>query len=46
MRFGRGETGDGLGGWVILPEPVLHLDEDAPEPEIAEWRAEGSIGGI
>ena len=34
--FGRG----GYGGWWILPEPELHLEEDIVVPDIAGWRKE------
>ena len=30
----------GLGGWWILDEPQLHLDEDIVVPDIAGWRRE------
>jgi Uma2 family endonuclease len=30
----------GPGGWVILPEPELHLGEDVLVPDIAAWRRE------
>ena len=36
--FDRGRGGPG--GWVILVEPELHLDEDALVPDIAGWRRE------
>jgi Uma2 family endonuclease len=33
------DTGrDGPGGWTILFEPELHLDEDVAVPDIAGWR--------
>src|SRR5262249_1175536 len=34
--FGEGEPG----GWVILPEPELHLHNDVLVPDIAGWRTE------
>ena len=34
--FGRG----GPGGWWILHEPELHLDEDVVVPDLAGWRRE------
>ncbi|MCP3139817.1 Uma2 family endonuclease [Pyxidicoccus xibeiensis] len=30
----------GLGGWVFLVEPNLHLGEDRLEPDLAGWRRE------
>lgn len=36
--FGRGR--DGPGGWVFLPEPELHLEEDVLVPDLAGWRVE------
>ncbi len=33
------DFGDDPGGWVILPEPELHLSEDVLVPDIAGWRA-------
>ena len=36
--FGRGRGGPG--GWVLLDEPELHLDEDVVVPDIAGWRRE------
>lgn len=30
----------GPGGWVIRPEPELHLHDDIVVPDIAGWRAE------
>jgi hypothetical protein len=38
VSFGDGE--DGLGGWVIVFEPELHLDDDTLVPDIAGWRVE------
>jgi len=32
--------GGGPGGWWILDEPELHLDEDVLVPDIAGWRRE------
>ena len=35
------DSGDGgPGGWVILPEPELHLEADVLVPDIAGWRIE------
>ena len=31
---------DGAGGWWIIDEPELHLDEDILVPDIAGWRHE------
>ena len=31
---------DAPGGWWILPEPELHLDEDVIVPDLAGWRRE------
>ena len=36
FQFGRG----GPGGWWIIIEPELHLDEDIVVPDIAGWRRE------
>ena len=36
--FHRGSGGPG--GWVILDEPELHLDEDVLVPDLAGWRRE------
>ena len=36
FQFGRG----GPGGWWILDEPELHLDEDVLVPDLAGWRRE------
>jgi Uma2 family endonuclease len=36
--FHRGRGGPG--GWVILDEPELHLDEDVLVPDLAGWRRE------
>ena len=36
LQFGRG----GPGGWRILPEPELHLGDQAVVPDIAGWRIE------
>jgi Uma2 family endonuclease len=35
-----GDSDDRSGGWVIIFEPELHLDEDILVPDIAGWRAE------
>jgi Uma2 family endonuclease len=35
--FMRG-GGDGPGGWIILTEPELHLDNDICVPDIGGWR--------
>ncbi|MDX8355797.1 Uma2 family endonuclease [Cognatiyoonia sp. IB215182] len=32
--------GEGLGGWWIIDEPELHLDENVLVPDIAGWRRE------
>lgn len=42
MRLGRAfDEGDGgPGGWWILPEPELHLDENVLVPDLAGWRIE------
>jgi len=37
MQFG---DGGGPGGWWILDEPEIHLDEDVVVPDIAGWRRE------
>jgi Uma2 family endonuclease len=37
MRFGSGGRG---GGWVILTEPELHLNDDVLVPDVAAWRTE------
>jgi Uma2 family endonuclease len=34
--FDRGR--DGPGGWIILPEPELHLESDVLVPDLAGWR--------
>src|SRR4051812_32456393 len=34
--FQRGQGGPG--GWIILPEPELHLREEALVPDLAGWR--------
>ena len=36
FQFGRG----GPGGWWIIFEPELHLDEDIVVPDLAGWRRE------
>lgn len=36
--FDRGRNGPG--GWIILPEPELHLGPDVVVPDIAGWRRE------
>jgi Uma2 family endonuclease len=36
FRRGRG----GPGGWILLDEPELHLDEDILVPDLAGWRRE------
>jgi Uma2 family endonuclease len=36
--FNRGRGGPG--GWVLLPEPELHLGEDVLVPDLAGWRRE------
>ena len=36
--FQRGRGGPG--GWILLPEPELHLGDDALVPDIAGWRRE------
>jgi hypothetical protein len=36
FHFGNG----GPGGWIILPEPELHLDDDVVVPDLAGWRRE------
>ena len=36
FQFGRG----GPGGWWILDEPELHLEEDVLVPDLAGWRRE------
>lgn len=36
--FDRGRGGPG--GWIILDEPELHLDEDVMVPDLAGWRVE------
>ena len=36
--FGRGRGGPG--GWIILLEPELHLDDDLVVPDLAGWRRE------
>lgn len=36
--FGRGRGGPG--GWLILDEPELHLDENVLVPDLAGWRRE------
>ena len=36
FSFGRG----GPGGWRIMDEPELHLDEDILVPDVAGWRRE------
>jgi len=39
-----GGRGSGLGGWIILIEPELHLGEDVLVPDIAGWRSESWKG--
>ena len=34
--FDRGRGGPG--GWIFLPEPELHLDDDVIVPDVAGWR--------
>ena len=36
--FDRGRGGPG--GWLLLPEPELHLGEDVVVPDLAGWRRE------
>jgi Uma2 family endonuclease len=36
--FGRGRGGPG--GWILLFEPELHLDQDILVPDLAGWRRE------
>jgi Uma2 family endonuclease len=36
FRQGR----DGPGGWILLPEPELHLGKDVLVPDLAGWRRE------
>lgn len=36
--FGRGRGGPG--GWILLHEPELHLEEDILVPDLAGWRRE------
>jgi Uma2 family endonuclease len=36
FQLGRG----GPGGWIILDEPELHLDQDVVVPDLAGWRVE------
>ena len=36
--FGKGR--DGPGGWWIIDEPELHLDDEIMVPDIAGWRRE------
>jgi len=36
--FDDGE--DGPGGWILLPEPELHLSGEAYVPDLAGWRRE------
>lgn len=31
---------DGVGGWIILDEPELHLADDILVPDLAGWRRE------
>src|SRR5438270_8995475 len=38
-RFGR-RGGNGPGGWVILPEPELHIVGQVMVPDLAGWRRE------
>ena len=37
--FERGRRG-GPGGWILLDEPELHLQEDVLVPDLAGWRRE------
>src|SRR5687768_1083960 len=40
-RFSRRSPGGrGPGGWLILVEPELHLDEDVLVPDLVGWRRE------
>lgn len=32
--------GEGVGGWIILDEPELHLQDDILVPDLAGWRRE------
>ena len=41
---GRGGGNGGAGGWLILDEPELHLEEDILVPDIAGWRLERMPG--
>jgi Uma2 family endonuclease len=34
FQFGDG----GHGGWILLPEPEIHLGQDAVVPDVAGWR--------
>ncbi len=36
--FGRGPGGPG--GWIILHEPELHIDDDVLVPDLAGWKRE------
>ncbi|WP_224368574.1 Uma2 family endonuclease [Hyalangium versicolor] len=38
--FDRPPGSEGLGGWVLLFEPELHLGRDALVPDVAGWRRE------
>ncbi len=39
IKLGPFDAGDdGLGGWVILDEPELHLGRDILVPDLAGWR--------
>ncbi|MFL5347810.1 MAG: Uma2 family endonuclease [Hyalangium sp.] len=38
--FDRSSGTEGLGGWVLLIEPELHLGKDALVPDLAGWRRE------
>ncbi len=38
--FHRRSGEGGPGGWWILPEPELHLDDDVLVPDLAGWRRE------
>jgi Uma2 family endonuclease len=38
--FDKTSGSEGLGGWVILIEPELHLGRDALVPDVAGWRRE------
>lgn len=41
VLLGPADMGDeGVGGWIILDEPELHLCDDILVPDIAGWRRE------